>query len=140
MPVWEPNTEIVRVANEEQTEVPGIIDIESEPARVQEAYGVGKEPTDEFGRRCLLARKLVEKGVRFVQVYNSSWDSHDNIERAHGSRILAVDQPIATLIRDFHVTLLRMLGLDDNRLTYYHAGRFKQLSQFGGGVIPDLMG
>ena len=42
-------------------------------------------------------------------------------------------------IRDFHVTLLRLLGLDDNKLTYYHAGRFKQLSQFGGTVIKGLM-
>jgi hypothetical protein len=42
-------------------------------------------------------------------------------------------------IRDFHVTLLRLLGLDDNKLTYYHAGRFKQLSQFGGKVIEKLM-
>ena len=42
-------------------------------------------------------------------------------------------------VRDFHVTLLRLLGLDDNRLTYYHAGRFKQLSQFGGTVIKDLI-
>jgi hypothetical protein len=43
-------------------------------------------------------------------------------------------------VRDFHVTLLRLLGLDDARLTYYHAGRFKQLSQFGGAVIPELIG
>ena len=43
-------------------------------------------------------------------------------------------------ICDFHVTLLRLLGLDDNKLTYYHAGRFKQLSQFGGTVIKELIG
>ncbi len=43
-------------------------------------------------------------------------------------------------VRDFHVTLLRLLGLDDNQLTYYHGGRFKQLSQFGGNVIKDLVG
>ena len=43
-------------------------------------------------------------------------------------------------IRDVHVTLLHLLGLDDNRLTYYHAGRFKQLSQFGGEVIEELLG
>jgi len=43
-------------------------------------------------------------------------------------------------VRDFHVTLLRLLGLDDARLTYYHAGRFKQLSEFGGAVIPGLIG
>ena len=42
-------------------------------------------------------------------------------------------------IRDFHVTLLRLLGLDDSKLTYYHAGRFKQLSQFGGALIPELV-
>jgi hypothetical protein len=43
-------------------------------------------------------------------------------------------------IRDFHITLLRLLGLDDNKLTYFHAGRFKQLSQFGGKVIDNLIG
>jgi uncharacterized protein (DUF1501 family) len=43
-------------------------------------------------------------------------------------------------VRDFHVTLLRLLGLDDNKLTFYHAGRFKQLSQFGGSVIKELIG
>jgi NO-binding membrane sensor protein with MHYT domain len=43
-------------------------------------------------------------------------------------------------VRDFHVTLLRLLGLDDNRLTFYHGGRFKQLSQFGGTVIKGLIG
>ena len=42
-------------------------------------------------------------------------------------------------VRDLHVTLLRLLGLDDNQLTYYHAGRFKQLSQFGGKVIDELI-
>ena len=42
-------------------------------------------------------------------------------------------------VRDLHVTLLRLLGLDDNKLTFYHAGRFKQLSQFGGSVIGDLL-
>jgi hypothetical protein len=43
-------------------------------------------------------------------------------------------------VRDFHVTLLRLLGLDDNKLTFYHAGRHKQLSQFGGRVIEELIG
>lgn len=43
-------------------------------------------------------------------------------------------------IRDVHVTLLRLMGLDDNKLTYFHAGRFKQLSQFGGEVIPEILG
>ena len=197
-----------------QTEVPNAIDFSDESASTLADYGVGRHETDSFGRKCLLARKMVEKGVRFVQLYNGSWDSHDYIERAHGNLVQSVDRPIAALIkdlkdrgllestlivwcgefgrtpdngvrggvaygrdhnpnamtiwmagggcnsghtiggtdeigmeavenvhhvRDFHVTLLRLLGLDDNKLTYYHAGRFKQLSQFGGKVIDDLI-
>ena len=197
-----------------QMQVPEVLDVSQEDGRTQARYGIGNEATDAFGRKCLLARKLIEKGVRFVQLYNGSWDSHDYIERAHGNLVRGVDQPIAALItdlkqrgllestlvvwcgefgrtpdngvrggtaygrdhnpnamtiwlaggganaghtigatdelgmqavegvahiRDFHVTLLRLLGLDDNRLTYYHAGRFKQLSQFGGRVIDELI-
>ena len=197
-----------------QTQVPEIVDINNETAATKELYGIGTKPTDNLGRRCLLARKLVEKGVRFVQLYASTWDSHDYIARAHGSLIRSVDRPIAGLLkdlkqrglleetlvvwmgefgrtpdngirggikygrdhnpnamniwlagggvkaghtigatdeigatavdvvhplRDLHVTLLRLLGLDDNKLTYYHAGRFKQLSQFGGKVINELI-
>lgn len=197
-----------------QMEVPGVLDLKSEPPATLQMYGVGQEPTDSFARKCLLARKLVQQGVRFVQLYHGSWDSHDYIERAHGNLVRAVDQPIAALIadlkriglldetlivwggefgrspdngvrggtaygrdhnphamtfwlagggvkaghtigatdetgmnavenvhpiRDFHVTLLRLLGLDDNKLTFYHAGRFKQLSQFGGKVIEELI-
>lgn len=197
-----------------QTQIPQVIDLSTEDRATLDLYGVGQATTDPFARKCLLARKLVEKGVRFVQLYNGTWDSHDYIERAHGNLIQRVDQPIAALItdlkrrglldstlvvwcgefgrtpdngvrggtaygrdhnpnamtiwmagggvnaghtigatdelgmtaveevahvRDFHVTLLRLLGLDDNRLTYYHAGRFKQLSQFGGKVIQPLI-
>ncbi len=198
-----------------QMQVPGILDLGGETKNTLQMYGIGQQPTDNFGRRCLLARKLVEKGVRFVQLYASTWDSHDYIAKAHGSLIATVDQPIAALIkdlkqrglleetlivwmgefgrtpdnglrggglaygrdhnpdamtiwlagggcraghtigatdeigakavekvhhvRDLHVTLLRLLGLDDNKLTYFHAGRFKQLSQFGGQVIKELI-
>ena len=197
-----------------QMQVPEVLDLAGEDERTRAMYGIGHDATDAFGRKCLLARKLVEKGVRFVQLYAGTWDSHDYIERAHGNLIRQVDQPIAALIRDLkqrglleetlivwcgefgrtpdngvrggtaygrdhnpkamtvwlagggvraghtvgatddrgleavecvhhvrdlHVTLLRLLGLDDNRLTFYHAGRFKQLSQFGGQVIGDLL-
>jgi hypothetical protein len=197
-----------------QAEVPGLLDITKEDVKTQALYGIGREPTDSFGRKCLLARRLVEKGVRFVQLYHGTWDSHDHIERAHGNLVRQVDQPIAALVadlkrkglldstlvvwcgefgrspdngvrmgtafgrdhnvkgmtiwfagggvkaghtvgatdetgaeavecvrplRDLHVTLLRLLGLDDNKLTYFHAGRFKQLSQFGGQVIKELL-
>ena len=197
-----------------QMQVPDALDLTGEDQRTLELYGVGQADTDSFGRKCLLARKMIEKGVRFVQLYNGTWDSHDYIERAHGNLVRGVDKPIAALIqdlkqrglldstlivwcgefgrtpdngvrggvaygrdhnpnamtiwmagggcnaghtigatdelgmtaveevhhvRDFHVTLLRLLGLDDNKLTFYHAGRFKQLSQFGGQVIQSLI-
>ncbi|HEX4132327.1 MAG TPA: DUF1501 domain-containing protein [Pirellulales bacterium] len=197
-----------------QMQVPGILDFSQESDKIKERYGIGREPTDSFGRKCLLARRLVEQGVRFVQLYHGSWDSHDFIERAHGNLVPQVDRPIAALladlrerglldetlvvwcgefgrtpdngvrggtaygrdhnpkamtiwlagggvkaghtigatdetgseavecvhhVRDLHVTLLRLLGLDDNKLTFYHSGRFKQLSQFGGSVIKELI-
>jgi hypothetical protein len=198
-----------------QAEVPGVLDLGREDARTLDLYGVGRPETDAFGRRCLLARKLVEHGVRFVQVYATGWDSHDYLERSHRARMRAVDRPIAALItdlrrrgllgrtlvvwagefgrspdnglrggaatagrdhdaramtvwfagggvraghavgatdelgeravavvhplRDVHVTLLHLLGLDDNRLTFFHEGRFKQLSQTGGAVIRELL-
>jgi hypothetical protein len=198
-----------------QAEVPGVIDLSQEDQRTLDAYGIGQPETDSFGRRCLLARKLVEAGVRFVQLFEAGWDSHDYIERAHTQRIKSIDKPAAALIadlkqrglldttlvvwggefgrspdngvrgggqvvgrdhnakamcvwlagggvkggrvigatdelgdhavenvhhvRDFHVTLLHLLGLNDNKLTYFHEGRYKQLSQVGGEVIKELV-
>lgn len=198
-----------------QMEVPGILDIEGEDLRTKERYGIGQAHTEDMGRKCLLARRLVERGVRFVQLYAGNWDSHNYIEKSHGQLIRSVDQPIAALIsdlkdrgmldetlvvwcgefgrspdnglrsggtaygrdhnpkamtvwmaggganaghtigatdetgaeainvvhhvRDLHITLLKMMGLDDNKLTYYHGGRFKQLSQFGGKAIDELI-
>ena len=198
-----------------QTEVPGVIDVANESKATQEMYGLDDPDTAAFGRQCLMARRLVENGVRFVQIFSGGWDSHDYLERAHASRIRSVDKPMAALIRDLkargmlddtlviwtgefgrtpdnnkrggvyslgrghnadamtmllagggvkkgaivgatdelgataveaahpirdlHVTLLHLMGLDDNKLTYFHAGRYKQLSQFGGKVIKELL-
>src|SRR5712692_477615 len=83
-----------------QAEMPPAVDIENEPEETRRLYGIGGKETDAVGRRCLLARRLVEKGVRFVQVYASGWDSHDFNERAHSSRMRAVDKPIAGLLQD----------------------------------------
>jgi hypothetical protein len=197
-----------------QAEVPELLDLGRESARTKTAYGLDEPETASFGRRCLLARKLVERGVRFVQLYATGWDSHDYIARSHAARIRAVDRPIAALIadlkqrglldstlvvwtgefgrspdnglrgggtaagrdhnaramalwlagggvraghvvgatdelgneavevarplRDLHVTLLHLLGLNDNQLTYFHEGRFKQMSQTGGSLIREL--
>lgn len=209
-----------RMANYElafrmQMEVPDIIDLDKEDAKTKTLYGIDQATTHDFGRKCLLARRLVEKGVRFVQLYSSGWDSHDFLERAHGNLIRSIDKPIAGLITDLkrrglleetlivcsgefgrtadngkreggiaygrdhnpdamsiwlagggvkaghtigatdelgqeavevvhpisdlHVTLLHLLGLDDNKLTYLHGGRYKQLSQFGGKLIKELI-
>ena len=94
-----------------QMEVPGILDIEGETEKTREAYGIGDSKTGSFGRKCLLARRLVEKGVRFVQAYAGNWDSHDYISRAHGSLIRSVDKPIAALLGD-----LKERGLLDDTL------------------------
>jgi uncharacterized protein (DUF1501 family) len=198
-----------------QAEIPDIVDLEREPETIKAMYGIGERESDGFGRRCLLARRLVEKGVRFVQLYSSGWDSHDDIATAHRARMRAVDRPIAGLLRDLkqrglldetlvvwcgefgrspdngvrrnskvwgrdhnpaamtmwfagggvkagaivgatdetgqravetarplrdvHATLLHLLGLDDHRLRFFHAGRHKQLSQVGARVIEELL-
>ncbi|WP_044300879.1 DUF1501 domain-containing protein [Rhodopirellula sallentina] len=198
-----------------QSEVPDVIDLRRESQGTLSMYGMDDPDTEVFGRQCLMARRLVEQGVRFVQIFSGGWDSHDYLERGHASRIKSVDKPMAGLIRDLkqrgmldetlviwtgefgrtpdnnkrggvyslgrghnnnamtmlmagggvkrgaivgatdeigaaavecvhpirdlHVTLLHLLGLDDNKLTYFHGGRYKQLSQFGGEVIIELL-
>ena len=206
--------EAYELAYRMQAEVPRVLSLDGETEATRRLYGVGQGATDAFGRKCLLARRLVEQGVRFVQLYASGWDSHDYLEDAHRNRIRAVDRPIAGLLtdlkrrglldstlvvwagefgrspdngirggvkmgrdhnaramtvwlagggvkaghvvgatdelgqqavevarplRDLHATLLHLLGLDDNRLTYFHGGRNKQLSQTGGQVIRELL-
>ncbi len=197
-----------------QAEVPGVVDLSNEKPATLDMYGVNESETGQFGRQCLMARRLVERGVRFVQIFSGGWDSHDYLERGHSARIKSVDKPMAALIRDLkqrgmlddtlviwtgefgrtpdnnkrggvyslgrghnnramtmllagggvkpgivgatdelgssavenvhpirdlHVTLLHLLGLDDNKLTFFHAGRYKQLSQFGGKLIHEMI-
>ena len=102
------NTELeARIASYElafrmQAEAPAAIDLSSETAETKELYGLGTEETDGFGRACLLARRLVERGVRFVQAYSgagSKWDSHSNIEENHGKMVRSSDKPIAGLMK-----------------------------------------
>jgi hypothetical protein len=94
-----------------QAEVPGVIDLKGEPEHVREAYGMNQKETSEFGRQCLMARRMVEKGVRFVQIFSGGWDSHDYLERGHSSRIRSVDKPMTALIRD-----LKERGMLDDTL------------------------
>lgn len=84
-----------------QTEAPEVTDLSKEPAEVARMYGVDQTPTDNFARQCLLARRFVEKGVRFVQVNHAfKWDSHQDLETQHRRNASEVDQPIAALLRD----------------------------------------
>jgi hypothetical protein len=89
-----------------QTEAPQVFDLSGETQETLDLYGVGREPTNDYGRRCLLARRLVERGVRFIVVVsgggpgNLQWDAHGDIEENHLRMAPQVDQPIAGLIRD----------------------------------------
>ncbi|MEZ5304488.1 MAG: DUF1501 domain-containing protein, partial [Verrucomicrobiales bacterium] len=97
-----------------QAEAPVAIDLKSESEATRQLYGLDNKETETFGRQCLLARRLSERGVRFVQLYHgagSKWDSHDNIEPAHSKLCRAVDKPIAGLLRD-----LKARGLLDETL------------------------
>jgi hypothetical protein len=199
-----------------QTEVPGVLNTDKESAATKEMYGLDEEDTKSFGTRCLMARQLVEKGVRFVQLYtpSQSWDSHTGLLKGHAKNAKEVDKPIAALIkdlkqrglldstlivwmgefgrtpdnpaemrknagrdhntkamtmffagggikpgvtvgetdelgwkavkdiyrmRDVHATILHLMGLNDMRLTYYHAGRNMRLTDTGGTIIKEVV-
>ena len=87
-----------------QMEAPEVMDIAKESKETLKLYGIDEEPTDDFGRLCLLARRLSEKGVRFVQVSHSYprnyWDHHQNLYKGHSESALKVDKPIAGLLKD----------------------------------------
>ncbi len=83
-----------------QTEVPGVVDIAGENRRTLEMYGIGEDDTDQFGRQCLLARRLAEEGVRFIELSAGGWDTHRNMREALAERCRSVDKPIAGLLAD----------------------------------------
>ena len=85
---------------------PEAVDVDDEPEHVKELYGIGSERTDDFGRKCLLARRLAERGVRFIQVYSGgahnddNWDAHGDLMKNHTYHAGRTDKPIAALIQD----------------------------------------
>jgi hypothetical protein len=185
-----------------QTEAPELVDISGETSATLSQYGNDRRETREFGQRCLLARRMVERGVRFVQLYSgdtNGWDAHSNVEKNHSQYCLSTDKPVAGLLKDlkqrglledtlviwggefgrmpmseqgkgrdhnpwgycawlagagirggrfygatddiglrasedkvsvsdFHATILHLMGLDHNQLTYYHNGLDKRLT------------
>ena len=199
-----------------QLTVPEITDLNGETEATRRLYGIDRKETAEFGKRCLLARRLAEKGVRFIQAYcggsGQSWDAHQDIENNHPKMAIEYDQPAAALVRDLdargmlddtlvmgvtefgrtpvsqgtgktrgrdhhpdcfsiwmagaglkpgfawgesdevgrkpavnpvsvydlHATALRLLGLDHERLSYYHNGTRRRLTDVHGHVVDQL--
>jgi hypothetical protein len=203
--------ESVDLAYRMQNAAPDVLDLSQEPEHVQEMYGIGQKPTDNFGRQCLLARRLAESGVRFVEVSTGNkWDQHSNLKTGHENNGKMTDQPIAALLadlkargmlsdtlvvwggefgrtpiaqgtngrdhnpqgftvwmagggakaglcygstdefgyyavenrvhmHDLHATMLHMLGLDHEKLTYRYAGRDFRLTDVYGKVVRDVL-
>ena len=101
-----------------QTEAPELVDLSSESTKSQELYGIGGGKTDRFGSMCLLARRMVERGVRYVHLVSNDWDGHNNCRGNHRGQAAEVDLPIAGLLTD-----LKQRGLLDSTLVVW-AGEF----------------
>ena len=200
-----------------QNSIPEVLDVSSESEQTLERYNVGKTKAvgrcrnDDFGRQCLMARRLAEAGVRYIEVCHSNWDQHGNHARDIAANGAAIDKPIAALlqdlkdrdmlkdtlivwggefgrtslsnqqggsghnsagftfwlagggvkgglrygktdesgnksvenkvhIHDLHATMLHLLGLDHQRLTYRYAGRDFRLTDVHGNVVKDIIG
>src|SRR5262245_16415923 len=199
-----------------QRHAPEAVDLARESPQVKKIYGLDNPRTEKFGRRCLLARRLVERGVRFVQVYSGgghndeNWDAHGNVNKNHELHCGETDQPIAALltdlkhrglldetlvvwtgefgrtptgqngkgrdhsprgfstwmagggvkggqaigatdefgyaavdnrvhVHDLHATILHLMGMNHERLTYFHAGRQQRLTDVHGRVVEDAL-
>ena len=188
---------------------PDVLDLSKETKETRALYGVGEKPTDGYARECLLARRLCEAGVRYIQVSTGNkWDAHGNLKQGHESIAAAVDKPIAALLtdlkrrgllddtlvvwggefgrtpvaqgkngrdhnpqgftmwlagggvrggfrhgatdeygyyaergrvhmHDLHATILHLLGVDHERLTFRHAGRDFRLTDVAGRVVTE---
>lgn len=117
-----------------QSHAPEVVDIASETAATKKLYGLDQKDTAEFGLRCLLARRMVERGVRFVQIYSgdtNGWDAHSDIESNHSKLCLESDLPIAGLLKD-----LKSRGLLDSTLVIW-GGEFGRTPMSEGSTGRD---
>lgn len=195
-----------------QTSVPEVLALDKEPEAIRELYGLNHAATERFGTQCLMARRMVEKGVRFIQLTSAGWDHHNNLKQALTDRAGSIDKPIAGLIadlkqrdllkdtllvwggefgrgshgdndprngrghnakgfsmwmagggvkggfkygstnelgneavegiigtHDLHATILHLLGLNHERLTYRYAGRNFRLTDVAGEVATQII-
>lgn len=98
-----------------QSELPSVMDLSGESQQTLDLYGIGDgKPSDNFGRQCLLARRMVESGVRHVELCDEFWDQHGALVKGHNARAAATDKPIAGLLAD-----LRLRGLLDRTLVLW---------------------
>ncbi len=121
-----------------QSAAPGIVDLHEETAETFALYGIddkgGDPETTEFGTRCLLARRMIERGVRFVQLYSgdtNGWDAHNNVADNHGLYCRRTDKPVAGLLRD-----LKRRGLLDDTLVIW-GGEFGRMPMSEQGTGRD---
>jgi uncharacterized protein (DUF1501 family) len=120
-----------------QTSVPEAVDLKSESPATRELYGLDQAVTEEFGHKCLIARRLVERGVRFVQLYSGGadlencWDAHANVDKNHELHAAETDKPIAALLTD-----LKARGLLDQTLVVW-AGEFGRTATSQNGKGRD---
>jgi hypothetical protein len=122
-----------------QLHAPEAVDLSQEPESVKQMYGINDPKTQEFGRRCLLARRLVERGVRFIQLYSggnhndTNWDAHGDLVFNHTLHAGRTDKPIAGLIND-----LKQRGLLDETLIVW-GGEFgrQPTAEYASGTGRD---
>ncbi len=117
-----------------QSAAPEAVDLAGEPAETRALYGLDNRVTNDFGSRCLLARRLVERGVRFVQLYSgdvNGWDAHDDVEKNHARMSAKTDRPVAALLTD-----LKRRGLFDSTLVIW-GGEFGRMPMSESGVGRD---
>jgi hypothetical protein len=196
-----------------QMAAPEVVDLSRESKSTRRLYGIDEPDTHEFGVRCLLARRMIERGIRFVQLYSgdtNGWDAHQDVEKNHGVHCRRTDKPIAGLlcdlaqrglfdqtlviwggefgrmpmseqgkgrdhnpwgytvwlagggvrggtvygatdefglravenkvhIHDLHATILHLLGLDHELLTFFHNGRAERLTDVAGHVVDQII-
>ncbi|MEZ6137151.1 MAG: DUF1501 domain-containing protein [Pirellulaceae bacterium] len=117
-----------------QASAPDLVDLSQETETTLRAYGIDTPVTRDFGQRCLLARRMIERGVRFVQVYSgdtNGWDAHSNVEKNHLQHCQATDQPVGALLQD-----LKQRGLWDDTLVIW-GGEFGRMPMSESGTGRD---
>ena len=117
-----------------QSAAPALVDLSGETPETQSLYGLDQKETQDFGRRCLLARRMIERGVRFVQVYSgdtNGWDAHSDVMKNHTQMCRATDQPVAALLTD-----IKRRGLWDDTLIIW-GGEFGRMPMSEQGTGRD---